>query len=226
MQMPVSALWSDSNMRIKSALIALLLTSFIQTAASATVPSAEDVVRATTSQTLARLVAQRDELKKHPERIYDLIHELVIPHFDFPSMSKWVLGPSWRDASDAQRDAFVGQFRTLLVRTYAKALLEYSEQEIKFLPTDAQPGSNLAVVKTEVNQSGGGAPVPIHYRMHISGGEWKVVDVAVDGVSLVSTYRGSFASEIRKSGIDGLISKLSERNARLESSLSEAPQSP
>ncbi|MBI1732232.1 MAG: ABC transporter substrate-binding protein [Gammaproteobacteria bacterium] len=179
------------------------------------VPAAEEVVRTTTDQTVARLREQKADLQAHPEKIYDLIHELVIPHFDFPSISKWVLGSNWRAATDQQRDAFTAQFRTLLVRTYAKALLEYSDEDIRFLNAENSPESNVVVVKTEVDSPGGGAPTPIHYRMHISGGAWKVVDVSVDGVSLVSTYRGSFASEISKGGLDNLIAKLVDRNQKI-----------
>ena len=98
-----------------------------------------------------------------------------------------------------------------VARRYAKALLEYANQEIEYLPTEDNPNSNLVKVKTKINQAGSSA-VPIDYRMHISGGEWKVVDIIVDGVSLVATYRGSFLSEIRKNGLNSLISKLSKRN--------------
>ncbi len=190
------------------------LFSLVATTAAA-LPAAEDVVRTTTDQTVARLREQKPDLQAHPEKIYDLIHELVIPHFDFPSMSKWVLGSNWRNATEEQRDSFITQFRTLLVRTYAKALLEYSDTDIRFLNSDSNPSSNVVIVKTEVDQPGGGAPVPIHYRMHISDGSWKVVDVSVDGVSLVSTYRGSFASEISKGGLDNLIAKLVDRNQKI-----------
>ena len=210
-------------MTLRMLLNILLCLPLIYGQAQATTQSAEDVVKTTTDRMLERLVAERDQLEVHPERIYDLIDEFVLPHFDFPSMSKWVLGQSWKDASDGQRQLFLKEFRTLLVRTYAKALLEYSDEKIHFLPSDNAPAANLAVVKTEVKSPGGGAPVPIHYRMHISDGEWKVVDVAVDGVSLVSTYRGSFASEIRKNGLDALIAKLVERNAGLAAALDSSP---
>lgn len=186
-----------------------LVLSF--TGSFATTKSAEDVVKETADSVIARLSAERAELEAHPEKLYSLINELVIPHFDFVSMSKWVLGRNWRDASVDQQDQFVNEFRTLLVRTYAKALLEYSDEKINYLPVVNNPDSNIVMVKTEINQSGT-KPVSINYSMHISGGEWKVVDVTVDGISLVATYRGSFASEIRKSGMDALIAKLTERN--------------
>lgn len=183
--------------------------------AQATIQTAEEVVMTTADAVLERLNAEREAIDADPGRIYGLVNEVVIPHFDFISMSKWVLGKrSWRGASESQRQQFIGEFRTLLVRTYAKALLVYSDEAIEYLPTVENPNSNLVVVKTKINQAGSKA-VPIDYRMHVSGGEWKVVDIVVDGVSLVSTYRGSFASQIKKSGLDSLISKLSQRNATM-----------
>lgn len=184
--------------------------------AQAASPDAAEVVKTTSQEVLERLEAEKAELEKNPGRIYELINKLVVPRFDFASMSRWVLGrDSWKSASEEQRQAFINEFRTLLVRTYAKALLEYSDEEIEYYPAQGNPDSNLVVVKTEVRQQSGA--IPIHYRMHLKDEEWKVVDVAVDGVSLVSTYRGSFASEIRKNGLDSLIAKIEERNKKLGS---------
>lgn len=190
-----------------------ILAIFVFANVHATTQSAEEIVKSTADQVIDRLVSQKAELDAHPEKIYSLIDELIIPHFDFVSMSKWVLGKTnWTSANQKQQEQFVSEFRVLLVRTYAKALLEYSNHEIRYLPIENNPNSNIAVVKTEIQQPGANA-VPINYSMHVSGGEWKVVDVAVDGISLVATYRGSFASEIRKNGMDALINKLAERNA-------------
>jgi phospholipid transport system substrate-binding protein len=191
-----------------------MLIIFVINIAYATTQTAEEIVKTTSDQVIARLITERAELEAHPEKIYSLINELVIPHFDFVSMSKWVLGKTnWNNSNKDQKDNFVSEFRTLLVRTYAKALLEYSDHAIKYYPVESNPDSNIAVVRTEIQQPGANV-VPINYSMHVSGGEWKVVDVAVDGISLVATYRGSFASEIRKNGMDALISKLAERNAQ------------
>lgn len=196
--------------------IAFILSSLLLTvafnSAFATSRSADEVVKVTADKVLERLDAERAELEAHPQKLYALINELVIPHFDFVSMSKWVLGrTNWKSANTGQREKFVGEFRTLLVRTYAKALLEYSNQEITYFPIENNPDSNIVVVKTEISQPGT-KPIPINYSMHASGGEWKVIDVVVDGISLVATYRGSFASEIRENGLDVLITKLAERN--------------
>jgi phospholipid transport system substrate-binding protein len=211
------------NFRVVLKEILFLSLMILAVNAAAVTQEPEEVVRGTVDGVLERLVAEKEQLDAHPERIFDLIQELVIPHFDFSSMSKWVLGKTnWRQASPQQRDVFVDQFRTLLVRTYAKALLEYSEEEVQYNESTKNPNSNLVTVKTEVQQPGEGASIPINYRMHISGGEWKVVDVAVDGISLVRSYRGSFASEIKANGLESLIGKLTEKNEKLASSITSA----
>jgi len=201
-----------------SCLWSVLLISSVQ----ATVQTAGEVVMNTADEVLARVTSEREAIDADPGRIYSLVNDVVIPHFDFVSMSKWVLGKkSWRGASESQREQFIAEFRTLLVRTYAKALLEYAHQEIEYLPEESNPNSNLVVIKTKIQQSGTSA-VPIDYRMHLSGGEWKVVDIVVDGVSLILTYRGSFASEIRKNGLDALIGKLSQRNDEMVNAVVKA----
>jgi len=196
--------------------IVLCLASLAAPAVLAASEGAEEVVKETADRVIERLKAEKEVLDANPEKIYGIINELVIPHFDFFSMSRWVLGGAWNQASRSQQQEFINQFRTLLVRTYARALLEYSDNPIKYYPVQSRPDSSLVVVRTEVKDAGGGNPIPINYRMHNAHGAWKVVDVTVDGVSLVSTYRGSFASEIRKSGLDGLIARLAERNERIE----------
>ena len=177
-------------------------------------PSAEEVVKTTANQVLLKLRSERDMLRQKPTELYRLVNEFIIPHFDFRRMSQWVLGRYWRTATEDQRKEFIGQFRTLLVRTYATALLEYSDQDIRYLPVQAPPDAKTVTVKTQVDRPGG-SPIPINYSMHVNDGDWKVYDVAVDGVSLVSTYRSTFGSQIRQDGLDALIKSLAARNKEL-----------
>jgi phospholipid transport system substrate-binding protein len=179
-------------------------------AAFAAAQGAEEVVKTTTDQVIARLKADRPLLKKEPGRIYGLVEELIVPHFDFWKISQWVLGKNWRTATEAQKTEFTNQFKVLLVRTYATALLEYSDEPIRYLPP-VQEKEDSVIIKQEVDRNGSNN-VPIHYRMHQKDGDWKVYDVAVDNVSLIATYRGSFADEIQRTGLDRLISGLSQRN--------------
>ena len=196
----------------------LLILCFIFNGVKAiSLPS--DVVKATAESVISHIEENRSVLEKNPEKIYDMVNQLIIPRFDFVSMSKWVLGKHWKQASEEQRSEFIIQFKELLVRTYARALLEYSGQEIKYFPVEQNPESNLAVVRTELT-SKSSAQLPILYRMHQKNEEWKGVDVSVDGVSLVTTYRGSFATQIKKNGVDSLLNELSKKNARLEKTIS------
>ncbi len=184
------------------------------TAVSGVVPGDPQVfIKETADSVTARIKGEREALRKDSARLHTLVDELIVPHFDFARMSQWVLGKYWRGSNENQRSRFIEEFQRLLVRTYAHALLEYADREMRYLPPRTEPRPNMVTVRSEVEQPGSSA-VPINYRVHIKDAEWKVFDVSVDGVSLVSTYRASFASEIRKSGIDGLIKSLETKNAK------------
>lgn len=172
---------------------------------------ARQVVQETTDRMLAILKAQRDELRAKPERIYPLVDTIILPHFDFTRMARWVLGKHWREATDAQKARFIEEFRNLLVRTYATALLEYADQTVNVLPLRGAPGATEVSVRTEVRQPGA-PPIPIQYSMSAEDGAWKVYDVTIDGISLVASYRSTFANEIARGGMDHVIAMLEQRN--------------
>ena len=199
----------------------LLLPLFSMTTNSAVPREPEDVVITTVDNVIARVNAERELLEAQPEKIYEVINELIIPNFDFLNMSKWVLGRYWGKASEEQRNVFADEFKTLLVRTYAKALLGFSDEKINYLETKTGSRPNIVLVKTEIKSNTNPKPTPVNYTMHISDGDWKVVNVAFEGVSLVETYRKSFASEIRNNGLASLIQKLTDKNKRLEQSLAK-----
>lgn len=174
---------------------------------------AQELVIETSTRLLERLRQDQEKLQTNPELIYPLVEDLVLPHFDFERMSIWVLGKNWRKADRQQQQQFIDAFRTLLVRTYAKALLEYTDQELKYLPFHAEEGAKRVTVRTEITQPGG-MNIPIYYSMFLNReGQWKVYDISVDGVSLVTNYRTSFTSEIRQGGIDKLLKRLAEMNS-------------
>ncbi|MEK7321593.1 MAG: ABC transporter substrate-binding protein [Pseudomonadota bacterium] len=175
--------------------------------------SPQELVQRTADQMLAKLKTEKQVIDQHPERIYELVNQIVLPHFDFERMSSWVLGKYWRAATPAQKQQFMDQFRTLLVRTYAKSLSEYTDNKISYLPMRPSPQENQVKVRTEVDQPGG-FPIPIDYELYRKGDDWKVIDVTIDGVSLVNNYRSTFATQIRQDGLDKLITVLSERNQR------------
>jgi len=170
-----------------------------------------DVVRNTSSRMLLALQSEHTRIERGPGHLYEPVDEIVLPYFDFRRMSQWVLGRNWRTATVQQRERFVAQFRILLVRTYGRALAEYADEKVIYLPFDAGSGADTVTVRTEIEQSGG-SPIPISYSMYLSGNGWRVYDVAISGVSLVTNYRSSFGSIIRKDGMDGLIEQLGSRN--------------
>jgi phospholipid transport system substrate-binding protein len=175
----------------------------------------EQLVRSTADVILSEIKKNREVYSKDYAKLYKMADEKVLPHFDFRRMSQWVLGRSWRDATPEQRERFVAAFRDLLVRTYSTALLNYKDQEIIYLPVPVQAGSDEALVKTEVKQGGGQPNIPIHYSFFKNrDGQWKVYDVTIEGVSLVTNYRSVYATKIREKGIDALISEISDSNKK------------
>ena len=179
--------------------------------AVAAIQGPQELVRNTGETVLAEVTARRAELEANPRLIYPLVESTVVPHFDFREMSQSALGRFWRDATDAQKDALTNEFRELLVRTYATALLGYSGQQIEYLPTQYRPGDERVMIATRIS-SGGAPPVPVNYRLKFDNTQWLVYDVVIDGVSLITNYRSQFAAAVRRGGIDGLISSLAEKN--------------
>ena len=174
--------------------------------------SPDVLIQAIAQELMRRIQLDRDELSKDPEKLYAMVDEVVLPHFDFPLMSRLVLGPSWEQANEAQQQQFLDGFKTLLIKTYSNALLQYSNQKVSFDP--AQPGSkpSRASVKSTI-QSPGADPVFMYYRMRKDGNDWLVYDVVVDSISLITNYRGTYAAEIKRGGLDGLIKKLQQQTA-------------
>lgn len=171
----------------------------------------QEMVQETTNKITNVLRAEQEKIKADPNHLLAVVDNIVAPHFDFERMSSWVLGKYWRTAKADEKSRFASEFRTLLVRTYAKALNDNYDKQIDMLPTRERGDGKKVTVRTEVQQ-GGGFPIPIDYKMHVKGDAWKVYDVSVDGISLVANYRTSFAKEIRKDGINKLIDRLADRN--------------
>lgn len=191
-----------------------LCATLITTANAAMAP--DELVRDTTEKVLKELTANRSTLEKNPERLYQMVDQIVLPHFDFERMSRYVLGKHWRDATPEQQKKFVEQFKTLLVRTYATALFEYTGQEISYKPFHHKEGDTKAVVETAVQREDG-PPIPIEYSLMQNSEEWKVFDIKIDGLSLVTNYRAQYSRIVQTQGMDDLIASLAEKNQKLMS---------
>ena len=174
--------------------------------AADTAPDA--LVKSVTDEVLAIIKDNKD-----PQMLRTLAEQKVLPHFDFEQMTQLAAGRIWREASASQQQSLVNSFRSLLVNTYVAALSRNAAStkavEVKPMPRSAAQGE--ALVKTLVTESGK-PPIGIDYRMASSGTGWKVVDVTIENVSLVTNYRSTFSQEAARSGIDGLIKALEDKS--------------
>ena len=204
------------KMRLASLAGSLMLATMVwaQAAQAQPIESPSVLLERTSLQVIKILKEDHDLLQKEPERVYKIIDDYILPHLDDVTMAKLALGKSWRKASKEQKRTFVAEFRNLLVRTYSKSLIEFSDQEINFFPVKLAPGVKKASVKAVVIQPGGPS-IPMAYRVRIKNNAWKVYDIKIDGISLVTSYRGTFTQEIRKSGMDGLLKYLHDKNSKL-----------
>lgn len=169
------------------------------------------LVRTTVDEVLSVIKQNKDKRALH-----DLAEQKVLPHFDFQAMTRLAVGRSWRDANPEQQKRLENAFRTLLVNTYTTALSQTaaSDATVEVKPVQVKPDQAEVTVRTVAKQSGT-QPFSIDYRMTRTAGSWKVQDVVVENLSLVTNYRGSFAAEVGRSGIEGLIKSIEAKNQKL-----------
>lgn len=162
-------------------------------------------------------IIQKDEALKNGNRdkMHDLIETKILPHFNFSRMTQLAMGQHWSKAAPEQQNKLVNEFRTLLVRTYSNALTSYNHETINVNPIKQLGDQVETTVRTVVIQGNGKEPVPIDYSMEKKPDGWKVYDVTVAGVSLVTNYRGTFNSQVRKGGVEGLLKALEDKNKSL-----------
>lgn len=172
------------------------------------------LVSGVTTEVIA--VLKRDAAAGRPTDVARLVETKILPLFDFQHMTRIAVARNWRLASEEQQAALVAQFRTLLVRTYSSALSSYRNEEIEYKPLRLAPGETDVLVRSAVRRPGA-EPLSIDYDMESTGAGWKVYDVKIAGVSLVITYRETFAAAVRAGGIDGLIKTLSDKNRQQDS---------
>lgn len=192
----------------------LLLAAWASIAAPAWAQTAPDtLVRGTVEEVL---VLMKQSTDKHA--LQDIVEKKVLPHFDFRAMTQLAMGRAWRDATPAQQKALENAFRGLLVRTYTTALAETAnvDRAVEVKPAPLKPGEDYVTVRTLVKEPGR-PPLSIDYRMTLVNQAWKVTDIVAENVSLVINYRGTFGTEISRSGIDGLIKVLEAKNKGAQS---------
>ena len=198
-----------------SFLAALTLSLGLQAAAFANAVAPDALVKGVTDDVIAIVRQDKAIQSGDTRRAVELVETKVLPYFDFAHMTRLAVGKDWKSASADQKSALTDEFKTLLVRTYSNALTQYRNQQIDFKPLKAKPEDTDVVVRTEVRQPGA-KPVQIDYALDKQGDAWKVYDVMVAGVSLVTNYRDEFGQQIRSGGVDGLIKSLKDKNKQLE----------
>lgn len=190
--------------------ILLVLTTLMFSNISSAAVTADVFVKSIADDVITILKKDKD-LQGDPEKVYALAEDKILPNFNFDRVSRLVLGKNYTKASKEQQEAFQKEFRTLLIHTYASALSKYRNQVIEYKPLRDVSDPNQVVVKTLILQPGG-QPLGVDYSLEQSGDTWKVYDIVIEGVSLVTNYRGQFSAEIRQGGMDGLIQRISEKN--------------
>lgn len=199
---------------IKSMFVGITLMSAAFVASAEEHPAQTMVIESTTAM-MDFLKTDAEKIKEDEAYLQAKVDELVVPHLDFQRMTRLAVGKHWKKASKEQKIELVSQFKQLLLNTYTSALTEYSGETIEFEPYRQIDKEGFAVVRSTFNQSGGGA-VPVIYKLRGKGG-WKIYDIDVNSVSLVTSYRSAFGTEVSNGGIDGLINTLKERNSGDES---------
>ena len=198
------------------ALIFFLFIGFLPGFAFAQAPQGPDqLVQGITTEVIGIIKKDKEIQAGNPKRVQELVESRVLPHFNFARMTQIAMAVNWRRASTEQQQALVAEFKTLLVRTYSNALSLYRDQVIDFKPLRARPEDTEVTVRSEIKQRGQ-QPLTLDYDMEKTAQGWKVFDVKVGGVSLISTYREDFAGQVRDAGIDGLIKVLVSKNRQLD----------
>ena len=196
-----------------SLLCGLLLASGV---AFAQEDSPDGMIKKVTDDVLTIVRQDKDIQSGNTKKAIELVEAKVLPNFNFQRMTSLAMGRDWNKANPDQKKRLTEEFKTLLVRTYSNALTSYRDQTVRYKPTKMQAGDAEVVVKTEIVQPGN-KPIQLDYSVEkLDGNGWKVYDVVVAGVSLVSNYRDTFNQEVRANGVDGLIQMLVNKNKQNE----------
>ncbi|NOY17110.1 MAG: ABC transporter substrate-binding protein [Gammaproteobacteria bacterium] len=170
----------------------------------------DELIRKTSEKLLGEFTTNRSTYEADRSSLYKMVNRIAIPHFDFDRITRIVLGRHYSAATPEQRHQFAEEFKTLLVRTYSQALFQYSDEKIKYIP--AIPYGNGMIVREEIDV-GAAVPVRLEYLLSKKDGNWKVYDIRIDGISLVTTFRKSYNITISRKGLSALIVDLQKKNS-------------
>lgn len=169
------------------------------------------LVKQTADDVLTIIKNDKEIQSGNQQKLYAVVEEKILPNFDFDRVCRMVLGKNWKAATPEQQASFKKEFRSLLLRTYSNALGKYQDQVIEYKPMSFEPDAKNVNVKTQILQKGG-QPVQVDYSLVKGENGWKVYDIIIESVSLVTNYRSQFSNEIRQNGLDSLNTKLADKN--------------
>lgn len=194
----------------------LLAFSLVHLAAPALAQQegADALIKRISQEVMDTAKTDKDIQAGNQKKVLDLVEAKILPHVNFQRMTSLAAGRFWREATPEQQQQLTNEFRSLLVYTYSGAISQIKDQQLEFRPFRANPSDTEVEVRSQVLQPRG-EPIQLNYRLEKTPAGWKIFDVNVLGAWLVESYKGSFATEIGKSGIDGLIKTLSDKNKRL-----------
>lgn len=199
---------------LRSIILGLALLLPVTSFAADTVMQPDEMTRRTVDDVIGLLEKNNGIYKTDRAKFYSMVDQKLLPYFDFRKMSQLVLGQNWRTATDAQKDAFAVEFKDLLVRTYAVALLKFTDQKIVYLPYTGDPSTKTVVVKLNIKQSGGAPDIPVYTVFYNGKNGWKVIDINIEGISLVTNYRNVYNQTIKDQGLDALIKSIADSNIK------------
>lgn len=175
----------------------------------------DEMLKHVTQDLISALRSQDQSLQEHPDKIYAIINQILVPHVEWHAMSQWVVGRvAWAKASDKDKEAFASEFKDLLIRTYASTLQAYNNQTIEYLPIrGGVAGKKRVQVVSRIRESGR-EPIQVTYRLVDQGDDWKVYDIIIEGVSLLKGFQSQFSEEVQQQGLEPLIKRLHTHNEK------------
>lgn len=186
-----------------------LLAGLIATGATAAPTPPDELVRKVADEVQAGIARNQKEFKADSGKLYAYVEKTLVPVFDTRYIAQLILARNWKAATDDQRKRFEVAFKDMLIRTYANALIEYHDSvKAEWQPLRAAPDATDVTVQSKVIRSGGKPPLPVGFAMRLKDDQWKVYDIVVENLSLVTSFRGQVNSEIKRSSLDALIQKL------------------
>ncbi|WP_313168193.1 MlaC/ttg2D family ABC transporter substrate-binding protein [Massilia oculi] len=209
-------------MHLVAAAATVAFSTVLVAAPVAAAEAPDALVKRISNEVIDSVKADKEIQAGNRSKIMSLVNEKILPYVDAEKMTQQAAGRHWRTATPEQKQKLTKEFRDLLVYTYAGALSTIKNETVEFKPMRGSPTDNDVEVRSQVNVTRG-EPITLNYRLSNDKGSWKIYDVNVLGAWLVQTYTSTFNSEIGKSGIDGLIKRLADRNAQLASKPLAAP---